>query len=255
MPDTPDFVTVTSPFNRHIGEMLIFPIIKALYFDGGGEVHKLIGTGFFIGSRRFVTARHVFQGRGSAVDLEGASGFAVYCMHAVDLNRRVVLRHIDMTSILTRGDTDIATGLVELNQFGRANPAIGESDLVKTGFFSRFTTEPVAVGTAIYTVAYPLTTVTVTAPGHIHIDARSDSFSGSVTRHYPSGRDSSLVSWPCYETDMEVRGGASGGPVMIAGSSGLVFAVNCTGTEPHSVSHVTSLQPLVASRTAKAVST
>lgn len=255
MTDTPRFVTLTSPVTRHIGEMLVFPIIKALYFANGTEVHKLIGTGFFIDSRRFVTARHVFQGRGSASDLEEATGFAVYCVHTVDLTRRAVARHIDMTSIVTRGDTDIATGLVELNQFGRPNPAIAESELVDTGFFSRFRTEPVAVGTAVYTIAYPLTRLTYTVPHHVQIHAQSDSFSGHVTKHYPTGRDAGLLSWACYETDMEVKGGASGGPVLIAGSSGVVFAVNCTGTEPHTVSHITSLAPLVGPRGANAPAT
>jgi hypothetical protein len=248
MRNVPRFVTLTSAVTRSNGEMLIFPIIKALYFANGAEVHKLIGTGFFIDSRRFVTARHVFYGRGSAFDLEGASGFAVYCVHAVDQKRRAVARHIDVGSIVTRGDTDIATGLVEVNQFGRADPTICESDLADTGFFRRFTTEPVALGTVIYTVAYPLTTVTETAPNHVHIHAQSDSFAGHVTKHYPKGRDAGLLTWPCYETDMEVRGGASGGPVLIAGSSGVVFAVNCTGTEPHTVSHITSLAPLVANK-------
>ena len=250
MADAPRFVNVTSRVTRHIGEMLVFPIIKALYFPNGTEVHKLIGTGFFIDSRRFVTARHVFQGRGSALDLEGASGFAVYCVHTVDLKRRPVARHIDVASIRTRGDTDVATGLVELNQFGKPDPTIKDSDLVNTGFFSRLTIEPVPAGTAIYTIAYPLATVTAIAPKHVHIHAQSDSFEGHVTKHYPSGRDAGLLSWPCYETDMEVKGGASVGHVLIAGSSGVVFAVNCAGTEPHTVSHVTSLAPLVANAAA-----
>jgi hypothetical protein len=239
------FVSLTSPFDRRLGEMLIFPIIKALYFANGDEVHKIVGTGFFVGSRRFLTAGHVFQGKGSAFDVdgEGASGYAVYCVHAVDLNRRIAARHIDVSSISLRR-TDIAEGVVEIAQFGKPNPLINEVDLVDTGFFTKFTAEPVGAGTPIYTVAYPLATV-LAEPGHIRMHARSDSFSGHVTKHYPSGRDAAMLPWPCYETDMEIKGGASGGPVMIAGSSATIFAVNCTGMEPHTVSHVTSLAPLI----------
>ncbi len=230
-------------------EMTVFPIIKALYFPGGAEVHKIVGTGFFFdASGLFFSARHVFEGRGSALDLEEASGFAVYCVHAVNLERKPVARHIDVGSIKTRADTDIATGFVEMNQFGRADTSVSADELKHTASFRYATSESIQPGTKIWTIAYPLATIHQSQPDQVHIHAKSDVFTGSITKHYPDRRDRGLLSWPCYETDMEVKAGASGGPVFIAGSGGVVFGVNCTGTEPHSVSHVTSLAPLVPSR-------
>jgi hypothetical protein len=76
--------TITTAVSRLVMDMLVFPIIKALYYSDGSEKHKLIGTGFFIDSdRRFLSAGHVFEGRESASDLEGATGIAVYCVHSV----------------------------------------------------------------------------------------------------------------------------------------------------------------------------
>jgi hypothetical protein len=117
-------VTGTHPLTRHIGEMLVFPIIKALYYPDGRETHALIGTGFFIGSRRFLSARHVFEGKGSALDMEDATGIAVYCAHTVNLNRKVVLRHIDVQSIQThskRRDANTARGGTRAKMIVRAN--------------------------------------------------------------------------------------------------------------------------------------
>jgi len=237
-------MNVVGTVDRPMMEMIVFPIIKALFYSDGSEMHKLIGTGFFLDDRRFLSARHVFSGRGSASDLEGASGVAVYCVHTVNLQRKAVARYVDLGSVVTRNDTDIASGLVEMRQFGRGDPSVSEGDLRHTGYFSHAAVDPVPVGTRVYTIAYPLASVVEVKPGGVHIHAQSDAYEGRITNHYPSGRDRSFLPWPCYETDMEVKAGASGGPVIVSGS-GVVFAVNCAGTEPHTVSHVTSLSPLV----------
>jgi hypothetical protein len=241
-----ELITTTSNVARPIMEMIVFPIIKALYYSGGYEEHKIVGTGFFLDSNGFfLSARHVFEGNKSALDIEDAKGFAVYCVHSVHLSRRLVARHIDVTSIKTRRDTDIAAGFVEMNQFGKGDNSITDAELRNTAHFNYATNTDVPVGTGIWTVAYPLATVTRLENGGVNIYAQSDMYVGKITKHYPERRDW-LLDWPCYETDMEIKSGASGGPVCISGSSGFVFGVNCLGTEPHSVSHVSSLAPLVS---------
>lgn len=241
-----DGITLTGPVDRPIMEMIVFPIIKALFYGDGAEVHKLVGTGFFIDPNGlFLSARHVFQGRGSALDLEGADGIAVYCAHAVNLDRKIVLRHIDVESIKMRNDTDIAAGYVEKNQFGRVNVAITKAELASTAHINFIAGDDVPVNTEIWTIAYPLMTLGRVADSGISIHFQSDMFRGKIMKHYTNQRDSAMLTWPCYETDMEILGGASGGPVFISGSSGVVFAVNCSGTTPHTVSHISSLRPLI----------
>jgi hypothetical protein len=227
-------------------EMIVFPIIKALFFEDGTEEHKLVGTAFFLdGNRRFITAKHNFEGRESAVDPEGASRFAVYCIHSVSLSRKMVVRNVDLDTVIAHQTTDISTGLVSLEQFGRPNPDVLPEELLRTAYFDKVSVDPVAVGTPIYTIAYPLTTLS-SAPRTVNISLQSDAFEGRITKHYPEKRDNSGITWPCYETDMEIKSGASGGPVLLSGSGGVVFAVNCRSIQPHVVSYVSSFAPLVA---------
>jgi len=168
--------------------------------------------------------------------------------HSILKERKAVARHIDIASIKTCAYTDISAGYVETNQFGKENDSINASELKQTAHLNYATIEDITVGTKIWTVAYPLATIQQPQVGHVHVHAQSDSFTGSITKHYPERKDRGLLSWPCYETDMEIKAGASGGPVFTSGSGGVVFGVNCTGTDPHSVSHVTSLAPLASLR-------
>jgi hypothetical protein len=246
-------------------EMIVFPIIKALYYPDGTEVHKIVGTGFFLDSNgHFLSARHVFYNRnrltldlgltlkpgltfdpGLALDIEDAEGIALYCVHSVNVNRKMVARRIDVSSIIPRRDTDIVAGFVEMKQFGKGDSSITEAELRTTAHINRATNMDIPVGTEIWTVAFPLTKVTRLENGGFNVDLQSDMYRGRITKPYPEGRDSVMLPGPCYETDMEIKGGSSGGPVFISGSSGFVFGVNSTGMEPHCFSHVASLAPLI----------
>jgi hypothetical protein len=260
-----EMITITSDVTRPIVEMIVFPIIKALYYPDRPEDHKVVGTGFFLDSNGlFLSARHVFYNRnrlpldlglplnlglpldlGFALDIEDAEGIALYCVHSVNMNRNMVARRIDVSSINPRGDTDIVAGFVEMKQFGKGDHSITEAELRNTAHINYATDTDISVGTEIWTVAFPLTKVSRLENGGFNIDLQSDMYRGRITRHYPEGRDSVMLPGPCYETDMEIKGGSSGGPVFISGSSGFVFGVNSTGMEPHCFSHVTSLAPLV----------
>ena len=249
-----ELITITSDVTRPIMEMIVFPIIKALYYPDGTEDHKIVGTGFFLDSNgRFLSARHIFYNRnrltldlGLALDIEDAEGIALYCVHSVNVNRKMVARRIDVSSIIPRRDTDIVAGFVEMKQFGKGDNSITEAELRNTAHINYATNTDISVGTEIWTVAFPLTKVSRLENGGFNVDLQSDMYRGRITKHYPEGRDRVMLPGPCYETDMEIKGGSSGGPVFISGSSGFVFGVNSTGMEPHCFSHVTSLAPLVS---------
>jgi len=261
-----ELITITSDATRPFIEMIVFPILKALYYPDGTEDHKIVGTGFFLDSNgRFLSARHVFYNRkrltldlglrldlgltldlGLALDIEDAEGIALYCVHSVNVNRKMVARRIDVSSIIPRRDTDIVAGFVEMKQFGKGDNSITEAELRNTAHINYATNTDISVGTEIWTVAFPLTIVSRLENGGFNVDLQSDMYRGRITKHYPEGRDRVMLPGPCYETDMEIKGGSSGGPVFISGSSGFVFGVNSTGMEPHCFSHVTSLAPLVS---------
>jgi hypothetical protein len=184
-----DFVTRETPLNRESMEILVLPIIKMLSFDDGTEEHKIVGTGFFIADRLFLTAKHVFFGRGAALDREGAPRMAVYCIHAWNTRREFVARPIDVNSLRTRTNEDIVIGHVEARQFFTSDAPLPERVLRHTGYIAKVTSEPIPVGTRILTVAYPLATARMTAPGQFAVHIQSDAYEGHVAAHHPEGRD------------------------------------------------------------------
>ena len=63
-----ELVKLETRATREMLEMLVFPILKVLYFRDGTETHKLVGTGFFFSNDGlFFTAKHVVEGPGSVL--------------------------------------------------------------------------------------------------------------------------------------------------------------------------------------------
>jgi hypothetical protein len=196
-----ELITITSDVTRPIMEMIISPIIKALYYPDGTEDHKIVGTGFFLDSvGRFLSSRHVFYNRnrltldpglplelGLALDIEDAEGIALYCVHSVNVNRKVVARRIDVSSLIPRRDTDIVAGFVEMKQFGKGDNSITEAELRNTAHINYATNTDISVGTEIWTVAFPLTKVSRLENGGFNVDLQSDMYRGRITKHYPEG--------------------------------------------------------------------
>lgn len=57
---------------------------------------------------------------------------------------------------------------------------------------------------------------------------------GTVTEHFPDGRDAVMLPFPCFQSDMPVYGANSGGPVF--DEKGRVCAINCTSYEGTDIS-------------------
>ena len=93
------------------------------------------------------------------------------------------------------------------------------------------------LGENVNTFAYPKTLITPGKPQLVHFEPTY--FSGTITEHFPQGRDSVLLPGNCYQTTLVLHGGASGGPVFANG--GAVFGINSSSVGDEEVSFVSSV--------------
>jgi hypothetical protein len=187
------------------GYQVIFPILKQV---AGGSL-DLIGTGFFIASMGlFASAKHVLR---DCFDEKGNRKYPVCLLHFLP-DDEYLFRHIMWCS--SHPTADVAVGLAE--------PA---ADAQSNGVLTLTTSSP-GMGETIATYAYPRTEIQQVGTAEI-LNFKPAFYEGRVVEFFPNGRDQCLLPRPCYQTSMEIHGGASGGPVV--GKSGRVFALNSTG--------------------------
>lgn len=188
----------------------IFPIMKAL--PNGGT--RLVGTGFFLTMLgHFVTAKHVIFDVYNP-ETKQQTGM-LHAVHFVE-DASVLVRHI--TDISYHNSSDIAVGKMDFH-------VVNSTGLPLTNKVPKFTTDIPAVGSPVLTFAYP------ESDGFFQkgemATFRPNFYSGKLLFHSDSPRDSVMVSWPHFGTSINVRGGASGGPVF--DEMGRVFAINSVG--------------------------
>jgi V8-like Glu-specific endopeptidase len=203
---------------------VVFPLVQGI-----GKNLRYIATGFFIYYNIFVTAKHVFDEE----DIFGNN--PVYPFNFRD-GRYYDGRRI--THLYKHPTSDICIGQLQHGKHRETGKNIRDQVL-------KICKEGLVVGSKITTYAYPESSIT---PLNGTMDFISHFYSGKITKHYPTGRDKSLISWPCYETNMLVKSGASGGPVFNL-KTGRVAAVNSTGfdfyEEGQNVSHITPISQVL----------
>lgn len=198
--------------------------------DGSG---RLIGTGFFITTNGlFVTARHVLE---AVLDAQGDQRYPILLMQFLPGNRclyRPILR------CATHPFADVGVGV--------AAEMLDPSGIPLTNNILTLTTEPVPVGAHVATYAYPRHS-NLSRNGLRVLNLMPAYYDGYIEEYFPNGRDRIMMPAPCYQTNIVIHGGASGGPVFTP-RSGCVFGVNSTGFDGANVSYISRVNEILPLR-------
>ena len=206
----------------------IVPILKEV----GTKRLSVIGTGFYITRYGLVaTAKHVVE------DLtdDGKSLTPSFVLHLQD-DDAIVLRPIRRAHYLH--DVDLA--VVQADNFVNDGSRSALQNL-------RAVIAPVLPrdGTPLVTYAYPENAILDFNDTGLIPVVRGDYFAGGVLR-FVNRPEHPLLPFPYLETTVEVRSGASGGPVLLA--NGSVVGVNCRGWDfrggEHEGQHLSYIAPI-----------
>ncbi|MCA9501194.1 MAG: trypsin-like peptidase domain-containing protein [Nitrospira sp.] len=189
--------------------------------------YELVGTGFFITDFGvFVTAKHVLE-----KDHECGHKFFIWQLIPPDHWDIIPVDQVNMHQ-----EFDLAVGVVSRS----VNKETGE-ELIHTKL-------PLSLAKRnkddlVVTYAYPNTVIDI--ENHV-FSFKPDFYEGRITECFPSGRDISSLPGPCYQTNMRIHHGASGGPVACS-ENGKVFAVNTSGLDgvDFHISYVSQIDPIL----------
>jgi hypothetical protein len=190
------------------GEEAVFPICQWINPEKGKL--KFIGTAFFIGQNIFLTAKHnVYDSHEGLTD-----GLFAICFNE---ENKYQIRNIHQ--IIIKKEGDIALGLLKLLEHpSTKKPFLNKCLVLDVKEYGP--NEPVA------TFAYPHSNVlTIGERQEAHFNPTFEK--GVIKEFLANGRDRTFLPNPCYRTNINIKGGASGGPVF--NKEGQVLGINSTG--------------------------
>lgn len=188
------------------GSSVVFPIT----YKRGDEI-IFWATGFFIqGGGGFISAAHNFYDKDELI---------IDDMLIVDYRSDKIYHPRKVRHIFKHKTADIVVGML-------GDDIRNEGTLLVNNQLILSSVEP-KIGDEVYTYAYPKNKVIKTEDGDFIGDFKPVEEYGKITDHFPNGRDKTFLPGKCYQTDILIENGASGGPVF--NKDGLVVGINSTG--------------------------
>lgn len=209
-------------------EKILFPIFR--WLDPKKKSCKPVGTAFLISENGlFITAKHVLTLRGK---IKNPKLFGIYPANDHSVPKYPVKK------VILSDDADIGLGILELKSNKKAKVFRLEC---KPHLCSTIPSEGEVVSTCVYRDnSYFF------RPSHkLKPKVEYKWEFGTVRKYYPDGRDSYLLPGPCVETQMTLRSGVSGGPII--NNDGFIIGVNSTSFSGHDrdISYFSPIAPIL----------
>jgi hypothetical protein len=207
----------------------VVPILQEI----GVKRLKVIGTGFYITRYGLVaTAKHVIEELKAPDELKLLSGFVLH----LGPDNTIFLRRIRRAHLLLAADVCV----VQADNFLERHPTDPLMNLR-----ARLSATLPAAGEPLVTYAYPENAILdFNVSDHIP-EIHGRYFQGGLLRFVSQPEHPSL-QFPYFESTIELRSGASGGPVF--DSAGRIVALNCSGWDfkgsEHEGDHLSYLVPI-----------
>jgi hypothetical protein len=211
-------------------EMLsaVFPILVSIDKNHS----RLVGTGFFLTRYgHFVTAKHLIE---EVYDFEAKKQRVGVGIHAWHFPQGAQLLNRNITRFCMTDHNDIAVGQMEFRVFS-------DTGLPVQNKTPRFTLQ--RPQKRISTFTFPESSQYWQPVEEKISRLRPMTYKGRVRRFHESGQG--FIKWPHFEVEMDIMGGASGGPAF--DPRGRVFGINCTGGthELTGIGRITYIEPIL----------
>lgn len=204
-------------------------VVPILAQDINNYQFRFIGTGFFIGCEGLmITAKHVLDDVRHEGEVIGPIGVC----HIIE-DDKFYMRNIKQS--FEYPNSDVAIVVLDQPRH-KVTGEILKNKVVTLSF------DNCHVGDDICTFAYPKSVVESDGKKHL-MEFSPTFFEGKLVKEYPSGRDKTMLPNPCWQTDMHIHGGASGGPVF--NSQGHVVGINSTSFGDTSCSFISNIYHII----------
>lgn len=226
------FISITKDGKQIEPGSGIVPIMKEIE---RGKL-SIIGTGFYITRYGLLlSAKHVLE---ELVDYQGHTILPSFVCHLAG-DDAIHLRRLCSITVMDQRDLAVAQADNYIERFP-------QSPLMN--LHGRLSLEIPQVGADLFTFAYPENEILDFAQPESIPSIKADFYEGRFLK-YVTDSEHTYIPYPHYETSIQIRNGASGGPVF---ANGRIIGVNCRGwdfglaeDDPENLSYIIPIKELL----------